>query len=248
MGAAISNQVANQVINSSYSIANSYIDKCKSTTLNDFTLEAEKGCVKQSTGPIDLTNNTSINVSCVQNSSTRSSMQTQISTQILDQATAAAQSIGGPSLSFADQIQNFSQNASTSIMNNYTQDCLSSVDNNVTIKCASGATQTIGAIDVSSNTNEFTSCIAKNRTDSDLVGTLSTIIQNSTNASEADTFGVVIVVILIFLAIGAIFFIYTLNGPTGWLIVIIVLSVVIGLSIYSAFAFNSGLFPFNGGS
>jgi hypothetical protein len=242
MGAAISNQVANQVIQTSYKISNAVIQNCSTVSNNNFTLGLTGGC--QFNGDtFDVTQQNTINTSCVQNSTVKNTMQSQITAQITSQVNAAAQSLGGPSVTLANNIQNFAQQTSEQITNRFTQSCVNNSTNNATINCANSSLNHT-AFKFTQGNSSYDACANDADIQNQFVASLSTLIQNNTSATEADTLTGVIIIIFVFLAIGAIFFIRTLNGPMGWLIVGIVALVIIGLLVYAAFAYVDGLYPF----
>ena len=247
MGAAISDQVSNQIIKNSLDIATNVSQTCQSTTSNNFNIDAKNNCV-QTLGNITIKNNISIDTSCIQNSTVQNSLQSQLQTQILNQATAAAQSLGGPSITFSRNIQNFSQETSKNISNLFTQSCVSQHSSTVTIKCSDNAIQTIGAINDTNQIADYTNCTNNNSVISDAKETLSNYLKNETFATEADTFGSVVVIFLVVIGFFAIFFVQTLNGPIGWIIIIIVAAIVIGAIIYAIYAYQNGSYPFSGRS
>lgn len=245
MGAAIAKNVSKQIINNSTTIANTYIQKCTGTGDQLFGLTISNGCVAN-IGKIDIANTQVLNVICVQNSTTTSSMKSEIAAQIAQQALAAAQSIGGPSASFAESIAIFAANASETITNLYTQTCLGNANQNQNIKCTDPSSQlTVGAIDISNQQTEFTNCTANSTTINTLVNGLSDIISQQTNASEANSFTGFIVIFLVVLGIIGFSFIYTLNGHVGWIIIAIIAIIVVVIIVYATLAFSQKLYPFN---
>lgn len=244
MGAAISNNVSKDIVNTSYSIATSYVQTCQSANKATFNIVANPNCKAQNLGQLDIVNKSSMNANCLQNSTTENTMQSMIQDQIVAQATAAAQSIGGPSLSFASSLQERAENIAQSIRTLYTQHCVTNNTSDVNITCGSGATQTFTGISIDNEISTYNTCTADNATKNQFISKLSNLIHNETNAKEADTLGGFVIVILIVLAIIAFFFVKTLNGPIGWVIVIIVIAVIIGLAVYAAFAFRNGWYPF----
>jgi len=244
MGAAVSSNVTKQIIETSYGIANNYVNDCKTTTSATYNFLASNGCT-QNLQNINLQNGSTINVSCLQNNSTQNSMKNMIRDQIVAQATAAAQSIGGPSLSFSSNVQDIAQKISEQISTDYTQKCTAGNNTTVNIVCSDPSTnQTINGLTINNTENTFNNCTSNNTTVNQQSGRLSDLIRTQTNASEVNTLGSFVAIFLIIIAIIGFFFVKTLNGPIGWIVVIIVAAIVIGLIIYAIFAFERGLYPF----
>ena len=244
MGAAISTQVSKQILTNSYAIANTVVQNCVSGIQQDVTLIAKDNC-KQNLGTVNINAGNTINVQCVQNTTVQNSLKAQIQAQVTQQANAAAQSLGGPSLSFAKSLTETSEDIATSITNLFTQNCVANIDQSYTIQCQDSAQQTIQTLNIETGNSVYSTCVNDSTIQNRLQTAMESTIKQTTSAQEADTLAVVIIIVLIFLAIGAIFFIQTLNGPMGWLIVIIVVIVIIGLLVYAAFAFADGLYPFS---
>jgi hypothetical protein len=245
MGAAISNNVAKQIISSSQSIATSYTQTCSGSGSQVFGLDTSNGCVTQ-TGDINITNTQVINVACMTNDTTKSSMRADIQAQILQQSLAAAQSIGGPSLSFARLVTDFAEDASQQITTLYTETCIGTANQSVGIACTDPNSKlTVGAINVSNTQNVYVNCVTNNSTINNLTSRLAGIIKTETSAQEADSLVAFAVVGLVFLAIIGIGFLYTANGPIGWIIIAIIAVIVVVMITYAALAFSKKLYPFN---
>ena len=245
MGAAISKNVAKQIIDTSTSIANSYVQNCSGTGSQVFGLDVSSGCTAN-IGSINISNQQVINVKCVQNTTTQNSMKADIQAQITQQALAAAQSIGGPSLSYAENISNFSAKAASDITNVYTQTCMAQASQTQGIVCGgTGSSLTVGAINISGQQTQYTDCTANNSTINDLTTELASIINSQTSAKEADTLGTFVVVGLIILGILGLGFIYAANGPIGWAIIAVIAVIIVVLIVYATLAFTKKLYPFN---
>lgn len=248
MGAAISKNVAKQIITTSTGIANSYVQQASAQGSEAFGLTIGSGCTSN-IGTINITNKQVINVQALQNTTTQNSMRAAIQAQITQQAVAAAQSLGGPSASFAENISDFAVSASNTIKDVYTQTCLGNAEQSQNIICGgTGASNTIGAIDISNTQNAYTDCTANNATINNLVDTLASIINDQTSAKEADTLGTFVVVGIIFLGIIGLGFVYAANGPIGWVIIAIIAVIVVVLIVYATLAFSRKLYPFSQGS
>lgn len=245
MGAAISNNVANQIIQNSNAIANKYIQSCSSQANSSFNLDILRGC-KSNIGTVDISTSQVIDVTCAQNTTTRDSMRSDIKAQIIQQATAAVQSLGGPALAVASNLTDVATTAASTITDSYTQSCLGTATASNNILCSDpDSGLNIGLLKVEDTQTARNTCVATNITTNGLVASLSTVISTTTNASEADTLIIFVIIGLVVLAFVGIFFLYTLNGPIGWVIVGIFVLIVIGIVIYATLAFTDKLYPFN---
>lgn len=248
MGAAVSNQVAKQIIASSQSIANQYIQGCTGTGNQTFGVDISKGCVAN-IGTIDVTNNQIVSITCAQNNTTTSSMKADIQAQINQQALAAAQSIGWPSASIASSIAQTSEGIAQTITSIYTQTCLGAANQTNNIKCTDpGSKLTIGVIDVNNTQAIYANCIQENITTSGVTDQMAQIIGQQTDAQESDTLATVVI---LFLVIGGIFLLFFVNmggGTIGWILILIFVLIIVALIVYAIFAFSRKLYPFNKGS
>lgn len=244
MGASVAKQTSQQIINNSYTIANNAVQSCKQSTLNQFDATAGGTC-KQTFGPINITNGTVIEANCVQNVTVKNSMKAQITAQIISQVNAAAQSFGGPSASIADSLNTFAQDTAETISSQFTQNCTGFTDNSSQFSCSGSASQTFQAINVTNTTNGYFACANDATIQNGLVSKLTDKISTTTSAKEADSLTTVVVVVLIFLGIFAFIWVRTLNGPIGWVVVILVVALIIGLIVYAIYAYANKLYPFN---
>lgn len=243
MGAAISNNVSNQIIDTSVQIANSYVDKCAATFSQTFNLSASM-CT-QNIDKIVLDQSQIVNVACIQNTTTQSSMKSDIKAQILQQTIAAAQSLGLPSLTDAQSAEDFAEKTSEDISTAVTQQCTSELNQAQNISCSAGANQKIGVIDIKGSQTTFSNCVSNSSNISQAKLDLANYISNTTNATEANSAVTFVIVALIILTFVGIFFLYTLDGPIGWVIVGIFLLIVLGIIVYATVAFTDKLYPFN---
>lgn len=245
MGAAISSNVSNQIIDTSIGIGNTYAQNCTSKGTQKFNLSIANGC-KSNIGQININDQQYVDISCIQNTTTKNSMQADIQSQILQQITAAAQSIGLPSLTLASDVENFAQKTALDISNLYTQSCVQTLNQSQQITCTDpGSELTVGLINIQDAQNSYSNCVANNTTINDAKLTLKNFFDTQTNAKEADTAATFVIIGLIVLTFVGIFFLYTLNGPLGWVVVGIFLLIVIAIIVYATVAFTDKLYPFN---
>jgi len=244
MGASIATQTAKQIINNSIAIGTNASQTCQSTTVNNFNVTATDKCVQDLSG-LSEDNKISIDTRCIQNTTVQNNLQAQLQTQIMNDSLAAAQSLGGPSLNVSTQIQQFAQKTSIDIKNLFTQSCVTAHSSDVTIACSGNAQQTIKGINVSNQISDYQNCTTNNSVITQAVVTLSNILQNTNAAKESDTLIDIVIIIVVIIGIFGVFFVQSLNGPIGWVVVIIIAAVIIGLIIYAIYAFEAGLYPFN---
>lgn len=247
MGAAISNNVAKQITTSSTSIATSYTSKCTTTGHQLFDLKILSGC--QANGnTVNITNEQVLGVACIQNATTQASMTSDIQAQIAQQALAAAQSIGGPSLSIASSISEEATRSAQEIVTLYTQTCVANENQETKVTCSDGSQFNGNVINISNDQSTYNSCVSNASTIADIQNRIAGLINQQTSAQEANTLVSIVVIGLIVLAFFGIFFVYSINGPIGWLIVGILFLLIIALIVYAIFAFMDKLYPFNQGT
>jgi hypothetical protein len=247
MGAAISNSVASQITTNSLTIANKYVSNCTSTGSQLFDLNVLNGCVANN-NTVNISDVQVLNVACIQNATTKASMTSDIQAQIAQQTLAAAQSIGGPSLTIANTISNQATNAANSIVSAYTQKCVTDENQVTTITCSGQGSQFSGnVINVNNTQNAYNSCVANQSSSDTITSGIANAIKTQTSAKEANTLGGFVAIALIVLVIFGIFFIYSVQS-FGWIIVIIIVLICISFIIYAVYAFTDKLYPFNQGS
>jgi len=248
MGTAISTNVANQITQNSLTIANKYVANCTSTGDQLFDLQILNGCVANN-NTINIANTQVLNTSCIQNATTKASMSSDIQAQIAQQALAAAQSIGGPSIQIATAISNQATSSANSIVAAYTQSCVSSESQTTKIICSDpGSSFSGNLININNTQSSYNSCVANQSSIDKIKTDIANLIKSSTSAKEVDTFGGILGAIVLGLVIFGIAFIYFTESSFGWIIVIIIALVCIGLIIYAVFAFTDKLYPFNRGT
>ena len=248
MGAAISNSVASQITTNSLTIANKYVANCTSTGSQLFELNVLNGCVANN-NTVNISDVQVLNVACIQNATTQASMLSDIQAQIAQQTLAAAQSIGGPSLTIANTISDQATNAANSIVSAYTQKCVTDENQVTTITCTGQGSQFSGnVINVNNTQNAYNACVANQSSIDTITSGIANTINTQTSAKEANTLGGFVAIALIVLVIFAIFFIYTIGGSFGWIIVVIIVLICISFIVYAVYAFTDRLYPFNRGT
>jgi len=242
--ASVSKNITNQLVQQAQNIANTYVSSCTTTVDNSSVFNFKDNCFFGN-NRVDIVGKQLLNTSCIQNNTTKSTMNNDIQSQLHQSAQALVQNFGlGLNIADAEAISNSINNLSQTITSTYTQVCTSQIANNTAVNCSESANVSYNVITIDNTTDAYTSCTSNNITNSNAVNDLQTVIQQSSVAKQVDTFAVFVIVFFIFLAIIAIFFLYNLNGPIGWIIVIVVLVIVISAIIYSAFAFNNKNYPY----
>lgn len=244
MGASISKSTATNATKSAIDIANSFSQNC-AQSLNqtqDFSLS---GCSKVKIQSLNLGQNGSIDVKCLQNDSTRTQMRSAISSSLTQKTSAITQSLGLPSAAVADSVANEISNLSQTITNTYTQTCTAQFNSAQKFSCKNSKDITIGAINLNQSGETLASCTQSNRAVVDAENQLAAALSQTTSAKEADSFATLLIVFFVFLGVIGFGFVQFSKSETAkWIIILIFVVVIVLLVAYAYNAFEKRLWPF----
>ena len=245
MGASISTNTVNSMIQNSVNVYNTYALNCSTISggLNQITLGT--GCiVKNST----LLVNDALYVSqtCMQTNSTVNSIQQSMRQSITQQATAITQQFSFPSVALAQEFINDSLSLADTISNNYSSLC--KIDNSTqtnSIVCQ-GAQIDNSVIEINSFQSLQQNCATVNDTVNTIKNRMISRLAQTATAKQMDTFVAIIAVFLFGLLILGGLTIYAADSPAVYIpIIILVVFSVISAIYYTATAKNSGNYPYS---
>ena len=241
MGVSVSSNVANQLNSLANEVAASFAQSCEGSIAQTTGLNLNN-CPVNAT-EIDLNNTSNINITCLQSDTLKTSMQNAISDAVAQQAAAVTQSLGAPSAAVASSVTNASIGLANAVVTKFTQTCVNNISNSAVINCTNSPLN-VKYIKINNQSTEYQSCVSNNTQESAAVNRLTEAIQQTSTAKEENSFNAIISAILIVIAIFAIFVINTASSSFGWIIIIGVILLVIGLVLYAFFAQRDGLYPF----
>lgn len=243
MGASIAKNVTQNASSGVNNIANSYVTSCTTTVANNQNITASGNC-KVDFGTIDVKNTAALSTKCMQSNTTITSMRNQIKNKILSNVTSQTQNLGLPSLSVATNISEAATNLANVVTNTYTQTCINSISSNQSFSCTDNAEVTVNYLNMDNGVQAFQECVQNNISIIDAQNNLESAISQTTAATEENAFAGFFGIFMIIIGIIAIFFINSLNGPIGWLIVAIIICIAIGSLVYGYLASKNGLYPY----
>ena len=242
MGVSVSTNSAEQVNAVANDVAVTFSNTCKSsisqqTGLNlvDCNLTIQDG--------IDLNQVANVSVTCLQNSSFQSTMTDAISDAVSQKANSITQSLGGLSVSDANTVSSLSNLLAQSVVQKYTQTCVNGISSDNIINCK-GSNITAGYIKTQNTVNDYNTCTQQDHGEAAIVSRMQDIINQTATATEENSFNALIGAGLLVIAVIAIFFVNSVSGNIGWIVVFIFFLLVIALVLYAFFAQRNGWYPF----
>lgn len=251
MGVSISKNTINSMINDSNSIISTYENLCSANGTSTQAQLNINGCTFVNT-PINITANTFISQTCVQNNRSNNSLQSSVRQQMQQAAQAITQSFGFPSVSAAQNFINDSVTLGDQIVDYYYNTCTaqatqnSSVFNctNSTFECTNN-NPNCSAINVESYQEITQKCLQTNTTTNAIISKMEEDLNQTAVAMQQNTFASVLIFFLVIIVIIAYAGISVADSPlVQWGIVFLVAFSVISSAIYTITARNNGNYPY----
>lgn len=244
MGASISKNVINSMVNNTQSIITNYTNIC---TLSGTAATAQfnaDGCAFKDSNVKVITNQT-VNQSCITNSNTKNSITADITQSMQQSATAITQQFGFPSLAAAEDFINTSIDLGNQIVENFYTVCNAEASNASASFTCKNSTFTNSTIDIESYQNIQQTCFQKNISNNTIISKLQQQLSQTTVAKQADTFTAFVIIIAVIILVIAYAGISIAESPlVQWGIVILVLISIVSTIIYSVTAKNNGNYPY----
>ena len=244
MGASVSSNTVNSMIQSSISIINTYNQLCTVDAQNANNTINLQGCIVGTGGAIIINSNQAVNVGCLTNAVNYNTVSSVISQNMRQAAEAITQQFGFPNLAVAENFIEASVVLGETIANQYYNTCVAkNVNANNTINC-NGVVN--GLVEINSVQATTLNCTLTAKSVTDATASVISLLDQSSVAKEQATFLYVLYGILVFVAIIAYFLISIADNPlVQWIIVFIVFFFVISSIAYTAFSKSNGLFPYS---
>ncbi len=205
MGNSSSTNSAQQLVNESISILNTYTTNCSTLQQNQIKINAQN-CPGLQTSQIDQGQYAVLNVNCISTEMTQSAIQADITQAMTQSAEAITQSLGGIADADASNIADTSVKLGIQISNTYTSDCLTDEQNNITINCSDSAGVFIGPISQQQSLDSITKCTLQADTVNNIKTQLEQQLSQSAIAKEENSLSFMFIFIAIILIIGIIIF------------------------------------------
>lgn len=244
MGAntSVSENAAKQLVENAQDVAQQFVTKCTTTSDQRNSINLGDCTIENST--VKITTQNTLDTACIQNVTTQNNMKSNIQTQLAQNAQAVAQNFGiGINTSVSKNLSTSINNVAQTITQLYTTECINAIKTDNTVICDNGIIRN-SSILIDNTNDSYNSCTNNINSTNIMIGEIVNALEQSSTAEEANAFTAFIIIFFIFIGIFAIFFCYSLNGPIGWVIVIVVLILVITSVAYSAFAYSRGNYPY----
>lgn len=245
MGISSSTNTVNSMIKNVNDVFNTYENICSASGNEVDTTFKLNGC--SLTGDIFRLNNyQAVSQSCIQNATTTTAIRSDVEQAMRQAATAVTQSIGFPSFTQANAFIQQSIDAGNDITNQYINTCVgNALKSNLSFSCQNSNISN-SVVEINSFQSLTQSCVSNYITTSDIVSKLVSSLDQSTSASQENTFGYFMLVFVLFIGIIAWAGISIASEPAvQWLIVGLVLFSIVGSVIYTVFAKQFGLYPYS---
>lgn len=244
MGASISTNTISSMINNSIKVINNYEQTCTLTQSAQNSFLCLNCCTIGKGAQIDLLNTQVLNQKCITQASTQTAIAASVQQSMRQQANAVVQQFAFGTVDDANNFINASITLADEISNTYNSSCSAQAsDQTSTLVCNNSTID--GVISIGNFQSITQSCLLKAITNSTANQVAISRLSESAVAKQQSTFGSVLIVFAILLAIGAWFLVSIAdNTLVQWLIVGIVLFSVIGSVVYSLTAKSAGNYPY----
>jgi hypothetical protein len=247
MGASISKNEVNSMIQNTQSIISNYENIC---TVSGGSSQAQfdaNGCTFGKNTTIDITSTQSVNQTCISSGTTRNSMTNDVKQSMQQSAQATTQAFAFPSLSLSESYITDSITLGQSIVDNYYNSCIAEGESAKSVfTCTNSSFGDGSLIKLSSYQDITQKCLQKYVTDNGSVLKLQSNLSQSDvaqNQSIFATFGIIFIILILIFAYAGVSL--ADNPLVEWGIVILVAISLITSVIYSATAKQNGNYPYN---
>jgi hypothetical protein len=232
------------MINNSQTIINNYINICSTSSADSMTQFKTKGCTFKDSN-VKVLSSQNVNQQCITSNNTQNALQSDLRQSMQQSAQAISQSFGFPSVEQANNFINQSIIVADNIFNNFINKCNVQAANASAEFVCTDSSFTNSTITIESYQNIQQTCFQQNITNNQEIEKLVSILNQSAVAQQANTFGSIALVIIIFILIIAYAGISLASSPiVQWGIVLLVLFSVVSAAVYAATAQSNGNYPY----
>lgn len=245
MGISSSTNTVNSMLDNVNNVFTTYENICKSSENEVNTVfNVGNGCDLEN-DKITLNNYQAVSQSCIQNNTLQASIVSDVEQVMRQAATAVTQQISFPSVSSASAFINQSVTVGNQIATYYVNECIGQgLQSNQTFNCQGGTIKN-SVIEINSFQSLTQQCLSNNQATIALANKLVSQLDQSTSATQQNTFAYFMLVVVLFIGIIAWAGISVADNPlVQWLIVGLVLMSVVGSVIYTVTARSNGSYPY----
>jgi len=244
MGASISKNTINSMIDSANNVISNYENTCTSSGTSTDAQVTTNGCNFDNT-KIIVGANTYISQTCIQNIRNNNSLQSSVTQQMQQSAQAITQQFGFPSVAAAENFINDSITLGNEIVTNYYNKCVvETAQSNAGFTCKN-STFNNSVVQVESFQSITQQCLQNTTVYNTIISKMQQDLSQTSLAKQQDTFFSFVLIILFIIGIIAYAGISLAENPlVQWGIVFAVAFFIISSIIYSVIAQQKGNYPY----
>ena len=244
MGASISTNSVDSMIENSIKVINAYEQSCIAPETDQKIIFDTNGCDFTST-PIDFNNGSVINQSCILTATTQSAISSSITQSMSQAATAITSQFNFGTVASANNFIKSAIKLGEEISNTYLSKCVVGTTSQTTTFTCKDSKFNGGLINFKNFSSTTQNCVLTALTDSKAKQDLIANFTQSAYAKQQSIFLYILLGLGLFLGIGAWFLVSVADNPlVQWSIVGLIFFSVVGSIIYAATAKNSGNYPY----
>lgn len=246
MGASISKNTIQSMINDTNSIISSYENSCTATGTSTNSQVVAVGCDFGNNNKIIVQGNAFVSQQCVQNNISNNSLKSSVEQSMKQTAQAITQSFGFPSVTVSEDFISQSIKLGDQIVDYYHNTCLAqTTSSNVGFTCVNSKFGSGNVVEVQGFTKITQTCLQNNTSTNNIISNLTALLDQSAVATQQNTFEIVIVVFIVVILVLAYAGISLADNPlVEYGILFLVLASIISSAIYTATAKKYNNYPY----
>lgn len=245
-GQSAANNAASQSMQINNSILQNYINSC-GTTVDGNTTFAANNCGNFEANNVNIYTTAIFDQTCVQNISSNTQMQNNLTQAATQNANALAKGFGLESAE-ASQFANQMIQLSNQVQQNFTQSCAGELQQNVAFDCTNTNNFVLDNVTIDTNVRSAVNCQQAITAQSEFVNQISQTLSQTATAQSIGTSFDAILAFLIVLCIAACFIMYYGEQFLVYLIIIVVVLAILAIIGYIVYAKVEKKYPFQGPS
>lgn len=246
MGASISKNTIQSMINDTNSIISTYENTCSATGTSTTSQVNNNGCTFGDNDKIIVQGNTYVSQQCVQNNITNNSLKSSVEQSMRQTAKAITQSFGFPSVAVSEDFINQSVILGDQIVNYYSNTCVAATtSSNVEFNCTGTKFGNGDVVEIQGFTQITQNCLQNNTTTNNIVSSLTALLDQSAVATQQNTFEIFIIIFIVIILALAYAGISLADNPlVEYGILFLVLASIISSVVYTATAKKYNNYPY----
>ena len=248
MGASISTNTANSIVNQAINVLTTYENICSIAPSNDNVkiVLGATGC-KIDGSTFIVNDNRTVSANCIQKNQSNNSISASLKQSLKQAANSTVQQFAFGTVADANNFINSVENLAETINNEYIQTCSIGKNTNAINFVCTGPNSSLSntVVEINNSTKTTASCISTNTTVNAAVQNVVNKLQQSAIATQSDTFAAILVGLAVFIGMLAIAGISLLNNLlVMWGIVFLIFFLSVSSIIYTYSSKSRGNYPY----